>query len=639
MIHQRLTLARRWLGFTVLLVALLWALAAALGMAAMMLVFNRFAGPGLAAFWPALPGIAALVSAGTIAWRARHLGSNERMALWLEEQVGGLDHLLVTAADSAASSPERHPELHRLAGEVNPVRVIGRTLRRWSVTPILVSAIAVGVVYLAGPLARLDTDAHSARTSRHSDVADRLAGVVVKVTPPEYSGLPSATLKSPESVAALVGSHLVIQGKGAAEGVLIRRDGSNATSKPSPDGWVAELTMPPQPSILSLAADTSRRLIALLPILDSVPVVRLRLPADDTTYQAVPGGTLSIEASLSDDIGLESAQVEYMVTTGSEEDFQTRSTSGVRHVLAGSRKGLLQEQLRFDTLRLAPGSVLHIRVVAFDRNTVTGPGKGISETRTLRIAEPVDSTDAEATPPPPIDSMFISQRLLNLKTDTLVASRRALGAAVSARRSDDYSLIQESLRQHTLSVIGEIEGDADDPSSTTTAISRQLRQAAELMATARTHLAAGDPVSATPFMRRILKILDTLRLANRYYLRGRPRPRMVDLARTRLTGTDPGREAVRTPRPAAQDTREPLRRRLEALLSSRDLPPAALRDSLIVIRVHAAGVAPGVGLLLAAAIDSIDRRVPLSQAVAPVRHALETAPTIESPVAPWAPLP
>src|SRR5581483_8870691 len=107
----------------------------------------------------------------------------------------------------------------------------------------------------------------------------------------------------------------------------------------------------------------------------------------------------------------------------------------------------------FDTLGLKPGSVIHIRTVAFDYNDVTGPGKGISETRTLRVAEPIDSTSINAAPPLPIDSMWISQRLLNMKTDTLIRTKRKLKREEFVHRSSGYSNAQEDIRKRALAVV------------------------------------------------------------------------------------------------------------------------------------------------------------------------------------------
>src|SRR5690606_29209423 len=120
-------------------------------------------------------------------------------------------------------------------------------------------------------------------------------------------------------------------GSGPAEGVVAVVDGDTlAAAARSGSRWGIEVAMPPAPTVVAFHDREYRRLVVLEPRPDSVPVVRLRLPARDTTYQTVPRGRLVVEAELADDIGLDYGVVEYMVTKGGQESFDTKLSYGPR---------------------------------------------------------------------------------------------------------------------------------------------------------------------------------------------------------------------------------------------------------------------------------------------------------------------
>jgi hypothetical protein len=374
--------------------------------------------------------------------------------------------------------------------------------------------------------------------------------------------------------------------------------------------------------------------VSLEPVTDSSPDVRLRFPAHDTTYQTVPKGKLEIDASLADDIGLDYAYVEYLLSSGSEESFDTKLINGARFPQGNSRASALRTTIDFDTLKLSPGSVLHIRVIAFDYNDVTGPGKGVSETRTLKIAEPVDSTSINAAPPLPIDSMWISQRLLNMRTDTLIRTRRSLAHEEFVHRSSAYSNGQDDIRKRALAVIALLEDNGVGDSFETEA-SKMLRQAVDLMWTAREDLGVAQPEQAMPLMKKILKILDDLRLANRYYLRGVLKPVAVNIERTRLTGKDSANANARTPRATLDDPHLALASRIDAAVALARTAPSAAADSLVFIRVSALTSAPAVAGALQHAIELLRKGAPADSALAPTRRALEPPARLLGGPAEW----
>ncbi|HEY9479153.1 MAG TPA: hypothetical protein VIP79_03660, partial [Gemmatimonadaceae bacterium] len=327
--------------------------------------------------------------------------------------------------------------------------------------------------------------------------------------------------------------------------------------------------------------------------------------------------------------------VEYMLSTGAEESFETKQVNGPRVQFGNAHEATLRATIDLDTMKLAPGSVLHIRTVAFDFNDVTGPGKGVSETRTLRVAEPIDSTSINAAPPLPIDSLLISQRLLNMRTDTLIRSKRKLQREAFAHTSSGYSNTQESIRQRTLAVVGLLEDNGVGGSFETEA-SKMLREAAELMWTARMELGIAQPDTAMPYMKKILAILDELRLAHRYYLRGLMKPVTVNIARVRMTGADTAAAARREARAELGNVHAALAARLDVVAALARSAPTVAADSLAFIRVAALRSAPEAASALKEAIDLLHKGEPVSRVLARVRRALEPRARIAGGAAEWA---
>jgi hypothetical protein len=558
--------------------------------------------------------------------------------LWIEERTPELRYALVTAIDGALAPREEHQALHTIAGGADIEGIVRNAWHGMLARGALACAVLLGALAVLRPselLRAAERDLASRAAPRAAaPMANRLLVLSARVVPPPYSRLPATTIREPSNVAALVGSRATLGGKGVPDGVGATLGAAQIAAREGEQGWSVGLTMPKDPAVLTLRDRGYKRLVSLEPVTDSSPSVRLRLPAHDTTYQTAPKGKLEIDAALADDIGLDYGYVEYMLSSGSEESFDTKLINGVRAPMANARSASLRTTIDFDTLKLSPGSVLHIRVIAFDYNDVTGPGKGVSETRTLKIAEPVDSTSINAAPPLPIDSMWISQRLLNMRTDTLIRTKRWLAREEFVHRSSGYSNGQEDIRKRALAVIALLEdngvGDAFE-----TEASKMLRQAVDLMWTAREDLGVAQPEAALPIMKKILKILDDLRLANRYYLRGILKPVAVNIERTRLTGKDSASAIPRMPRETLSDLHLALAARIDAAASLARIAPSAAADSLVYIRVSALTSAPAVAGALQRAIELLRRGAPAESALASTRRALEPPARLLTGPAEW----
>jgi len=625
---DRVRRAQRWLAATVLVTALLWALSLAMAVVIVAVATNFIVplAPLLrAAVVPAALG-AAILGAGVILWWGRRARSLGHVALWVEERQPELRYALVAAVDPRFSVAELSRELVENASGADVEGIVRRSVRRAVGRALVSCAIAGAVLALLGPrdLLRAAATEFARRTGSRAGapMASRLTPLRAEVLPPRYSRLPDQTLVEPTTVAALIGSGVAFKGNGPASGVTLAVGTDVRPAAEGTVGWSGTLVMPKDPAVVTLRDRQYQRLVVLAPRVDSAPNVMLRLPVHDTTYQTVPRGLLTVEAGATDDIGLAYGYFEYLVSTGSEESFQTAASESPREEFNNARSGMVHATINLDTMKLVPGSVLHIRAVAFDYNDVTGPGKGVSETRTLRIAEKPDSTSITAAPPLPIDSMWISQRLLNMKTDTLIRTERKLAHEEFSHRSSGYSNAQEDIRRRVLAVVALLE-DNGVGGSFFTDESKLLRQAADLMWSAREDLGVAQPDSAMPYMKQALKILDDARMAYRYYLRGILRPVVVNIERVRLQGKDSTATAPLLPRAVPPDVRAGLAARIDAAVRLYRLAPEAAMDTLTYVRVAALTAAPVVAGALDTALVALRRGIGVDSALARTRRLLE----------------
>jgi len=645
--RARVSATRQQLSAAVIAASLGWGLAVAmtlllltaLGDLAFELPYElRAAARGVAIFM----GVAATLVTAFRSRGAWRLGS---VALWLEENAPTLNYALVTLILDAGGSTEA---LEDHVARVDWRAPLRRRIGRGTVTPLLVATLATGAFLL------LPTNALTrVRSPRPDDgfLAPRGPGessdpfhpLQVRIIPPAYSGLAGRTLQDPLAVAALQGSRLQIEGHASAETLTAGVGDSSLRVSTNGDRWTISLPMPARPRVLTLTTGTRHRLLTLEPEPDSIPQVHLLLPSRDTARRDLTG-VVQLDARARDDFGLESAWFEYIISSGEGENFTFRS--GVISRRSGDNKQSLgiTTTLSLDSLRLAGGNVIHVRAVARDRNTSTGPGLAASETRTIRILRPDegDSVSVDAMAPAQGDSSLLSQRMLLLLTESLQRRRPRLRRDTVIEESRAIARDQSALRRRVADVIfmrlggegsaEESEGaegeseltpealmraasdtamanggkplDFSEDESPVVALNRPLLEAYNAMWDAGRELEIGEPGRAIPHMRAALEAIQHARQAERLYLRGQPKPVVVDLARVRLAGklTD-ANPAGTGPRVTGGETTGRLLDRFTAVLEL--LPDERAVDSLTVLRIDALDTAPGFAQALAPAIANL----------------------------------
>jgi hypothetical protein len=658
----RVVKARRRLRSAAFVAAALRALAGAMLILLMAAAVDTLVGmPMSARRWVAL---VAIVAAGALLERrVRRSGVLETgitsTALWIESRFPALRYALVTTLDDAYAGkiPELERQVAAVPIEAEVSRAAVRALKKPAIAVVVFGALLFALP--AGAVARI-------ASPRPGDVLARLTGrgasnplraVVVRVAPPAYSGVKAEVFDDPASVRALVGSSIRIEGRwamgderraaGGGSAIHAVEGGRDIPASVQGERWSVTLAMPAAATSVRLSSGANARLVGLEPVVDSAPRVEISLPVRDSIYRR-PSGVVRLAAELSDDYGLASGAFEFIVSSGSGETFTFRSGWLGAQSFTG-RTGALATTFSLDSLELKPGDILHVRAVASDRNDVTGPGRGASETRTLRIArtDEYDSVAVDPAPPPEPEKDALSQRMLLLMAEALQKKRPALARADFVRESRSIAVDQTRLRKRVGQIVftrlGEGEGEegdalekrlaspvnadsllaaADRATSLGTgtalegnedetplmATNKNLLIAYNHMWSASTELEIGEPGKAIPWMKKALDALEAARAAERIYLRGKSRAVVVDVERVRLAGKDKGTANVRAPREPADPARDARLARFDRAVAIARTAASAAADSLLLLR-----------------IELLDRDAPAAQAVGAAADALRKA--------------
>jgi hypothetical protein len=460
---ERVRRTRRTLAAAIAVRAALWGVCTAFIVGAIGIVMTRRAEASTAAVW-ALAAVAALGVLVQLlaAWRRLTV---PRVALWIEERVPRLEYALVTAVDPVGSDALVSAALNERIAAISWQSETRRAVLRAVARPTVAALAALVALLIAQRVdvaaARRPSNASVSTTSTATrDAPAPFARLVAVVRTPAYAGGRVVRVESPASVAALVGSTIALEAPGSGDGIAADLGGASVPVRRAGDTWQASVTMGQRPALLRLRHPSGERIIALEPKPDSIPTVRLGAPARDTVMR-VARGAISLSAETHDDLGLVNGGFEYIVSSGEGESFKFRSgTLGARS-FGGATSGALGASLSLDQLALKPGDLVHLRAVARDGNTVTGPGVGASETRVLRVARTgeYDSVAVEGAAPPEADKSLISQRMLIILTEALEKRRPRLTRETLVSESRSIGRDQTRLRRRVGDIIFQRLGD------------------------------------------------------------------------------------------------------------------------------------------------------------------------------------
>ncbi len=477
--------------------------------------------------------VCALIALAAFAWRDRFAWSADRVALWIEEHTPRLRYVLVTAMDPRVGHMVER-DADALMVDVPVRRYVTRTATR-SLLPAVLALVVTVVLFTLFPPGSAIAKIVPPHLSSGKPVANRLAVLKATLTPPAYTGWSDKTLDNPTTITALRGTRVELRGI---------------------EDYRYELTVKDSlPSLLTLEDRGYTRQIIVEPVIDQAPTVELRAPLRDTTLRVI-SGNVHLAAEFVDDIGGGRARFEYIVTSGSDESFSFREGSLGARNFGRAKDGRFEITVTLKSFELMEGDQLSLRAVVWDNNNVASePGKGVSETRWIRIArkEEYDSLNLNRAPPS-ADTAMMSLRMLIIATQKLIKQQPKMKRLDFIAESQKLGQQSETIRRKIQQIIDETtEGGLIAPDTL-------LTTALDAMYEASRELFIASPQTALPPMFRAYKALQALRNAKRYYIRGLQQPIIVNIDRVRLAGgTDTGHATARLPRTIEPSVLEKLR--------------------------------------------------------------------------------
>lgn len=391
--------------------------------------------------------------------------------------------------------------------------------------------------------------------------APGVSRIIVRVEPPAYSHAEATTDTDPVRISALAGSRILLSVDAAADSLVVTtRDTTRTVGRSvrgtfdvafaaTADGFVA---------FTPRAADGrtgTRRLVGITVRTDAAPRVRIVEPARDLI---VPDAnrTLAIGVEADDDLALGTLRLRYTKVSGSGERF-TFSEGEVPLAIARSKpeSWTARASLALEPLLTEPGDLVVYRAVATDTRPGSPPIE--SDAFIAELAAPGGVAALGFSLDPDEDRYALSQQMVILKTERLIAQRTSLGADTVAERAAQLAMEQRRVRAEFVFMMGgefaqEVTGEdgntgdldetAEAESESDLAAGRMVnRGRTALLAAVRAMSRAGVALTTSDLTRALaqekmaLTQLQEAFARNRFLMRALSQREQLDLTR-RLTG-------------------------------------------------------------------------------------------------------
>ena len=400
-------------------------------------------------------------------WRFGWWRSLPEIARELERRTTSGRNLIVTGAEllHGTRGYVHDAVMSRAAQKAREVDVPRLFPARTAVSAVILSAI----VLVASVLRPISGDRSVAR-QRSGVSAPVVQRVEVTVVPPAYSALPRTTTIDPTRIEALAGSRIEVRLLASAtsvsletlEGTQSMRDEAgafNAILTAHSDGFLAF-----EPSD-SAGTTGTRRLVGLTVTPDSPPRVTMKSPGRDLFFSVVPD-TLPVAISADDDLALESLHLRYTAVSGSGERFtfvEREVPIAVNN--ANPASWTARGTWRLSDLGLSPGDLLVYRAVATDKRPGAPPVE--SESYVLEVVTPGAIAAERFAADDQRDRYAVSQQMIILKTERLIARRGSLAGDSVSAESRLLAAEQRSVRAEFVFMMGgELEDMAADAAGT-----------------------------------------------------------------------------------------------------------------------------------------------------------------------------
>ena len=409
------------------------------------------------------------------------------------------------------------------------------------------------------------------------------AGVSVTVTPPAYSGLPTQQLVDPELIEALQGSTLRFTSSATDSLQFIRGDDTVSFSRASTrketsftlenDGFLI---------VRHVAEDgESRKLIVLSSRVDQLPSARITAPGRDL-FITDASRVIDVGIEASDDLALDSLRLRYTKVSGSGERFTfTDGEVPITVDRTNATQWTARGKLQLAQLKLEKGDMVVYRAVVSDR-------RASSQTESDAFIVEIVGIGGDAAEgfsiDPDQDRYAVSQQMVVLKTERLIARRTGMDSSTLADASRELSLEQRRVRAEFVFMMGgelaeeitaensmgdldeshEAEGESDLSAGRMANQGRAALMAAiRAMSRAATALNVANLDQALVQERTAVRELEKAFSRTRYLLRAFTQREQLDLTRRMSGAMDEVRPGARTTISPPDDAHQlPLRQAL-----------------------------------------------------------------------------
>jgi hypothetical protein len=487
----------------------------------------------------------------------------------VEARVGGLDNLLVTATALASGAIEA---TDRMRDEVARQAEARAMAVRPSVVAPLVRPVGLASLAAAGA-AMVIWSAFAARstvtpTPDATPPAAPLQSVRATISPPTYLGLAQRTLDDPDALTMPAGSRLRLDVRAGATVVWLEEPDQAVRSVPATGNGVfsVEWTPATTAAVVLAAGETAgqatgSRLMHVSVVPDEAPRVRVTEPGRDLAVGA-PSAIIEVVAEASDAERLAGLRVAYVKMSGSGESFafdEGEAPVAIDRTSPQQWRG--RARLSLAALKLEDGDSLVYRALARDSNPDADWVS--SDAFTVDVGTRLEFAGAGFAVPDEDRRYAISQQMVIVKTERLLAERRQLGAEPWTERTRMLAVEQRMVRAEVVFLSGgEVQDEVEEAEHAHELQEGRLENAgrAEMlraineMSRAEARLNAGDANGALVFERAALAALQRAFDRRRYFLRTLGERSRIDPAR-RLTG-DRSRAQSRT-RTSPEDRADP----------------------------------------------------------------------------------
>jgi hypothetical protein len=576
----------------------------------------------------ALAVLGASMLLGAIVYGGRAAATPAAVAARIERVAPELRNLLVTSEELLRAPHTVAPAIvERIGSEaVERVRAVRLDVAMPAVGEyrLLIAALGFWTAIAAWRTGGLD----DAITRQRVRMAVGVARVEVVVTPPTYTDRPTTTLRDPTRLEVMRGSRLRITVDAGADTVRIETlDGARDARRTASDRFVTELTADADGFVAIDARRggrplAARRLIGLAVTSDAPPQLALSAPGHDLVFPD-SRRTIALAADATDDLGLASLRLRYTKVSGSGERF-TFVDGEVP--LTISRRDATHWSARADwslaPLALEPGDMVVYRAVATDRRPGAPPVE--SDAFIAEIAAPGGVAAAGFAVDPEQQRYALSQQMIVLKTERLLAKRARLDPAAFADSAAEIASEQRRVRAEFVFMMGGEMADLAGADADPTTLDETAEAAAEddlsagrmanrgrdallrairYMSRAATLLTTDEVPRALADEKSAVTQLEQAFSRSRILLRALTERERIDMAR-RLSGTLTDAASDRSPAVTAEpDARADALRRVLADVTSLAAAPTAAD-------------APRAAGLLAERILRIDATAPDARAAA-----------------------